>query len=90
MNEGWVDPRKYLLAVRSKAESLGVQYIKGQVVEFESASLRETGYNPVRRLKRGLVRRLNYLEIFFVLFYLFSFYSQLNFRSTHLMGNYYQ
>ena len=29
MNEGWVDARKYLLAVRRKAMYLGVDYVNG-------------------------------------------------------------
>lgn len=35
MNEGWVDARKYLLAVRRKAIHIGVEYVKGEVIDFE-------------------------------------------------------
>lgn len=28
-NEGWVDPRKYLLAVRSKSKFLGTDFVNG-------------------------------------------------------------
>jgi hypothetical protein len=62
MNEGWVDPRKYLFAVRSKAQSLGVEYIRGQIVEFEFSDMMETGFNPVRKLKKGLVREMKELK----------------------------
>jgi hypothetical protein len=30
MNEGWVDARKYLLAVRRKAMYMGVDYVNGK------------------------------------------------------------
>ena len=58
MNEGWVDPKKYLFAVRYKAQSLGVEYVRGQLVEFEFSSMNETGYGSVRQLKKGLVREI--------------------------------
>lgn len=34
LNEGWVDPRKYLLAVRSKAKFLGVDFFDGKGLIF--------------------------------------------------------
>lgn len=34
-NEGWVDSRKFLLAVRKKAIYLGADYVEGEVIEFE-------------------------------------------------------
>lgn len=37
MNEGWVDPRKYLLAVRKKATAMGAEFVNGELIGFESA-----------------------------------------------------
>lgn len=34
-NEGWVDSRKYLLAVREKAIYMGADYVEGEVIAFE-------------------------------------------------------
>jgi hypothetical protein len=55
MNEGWVDPRKYLLAVRTKAQSLGVHFKKGQLVGFEAEGFGDSPYSPVRKIKKALV-----------------------------------
>ena len=38
LNEGWVDPRKYLLAVRSKAAYLGTEFVTGKLIGFEGQS----------------------------------------------------
>ncbi|CAF0803240.1 unnamed protein product [Brachionus calyciflorus] len=35
-NEGWVDARKFLLAVRNKANFLGAEYVNGEVISFEN------------------------------------------------------
>ena len=54
MNEGWVDARKYLLAVRSKAIYLGVDYVKGQVIDFEEQE--NSGLiAPIRPINTALV-----------------------------------
>ncbi|KAJ6223921.1 hypothetical protein RDWZM_002466 [Blomia tropicalis] len=34
MNEGWLDPWSLLSAFKSKAQSLGVEYVEGEVVQF--------------------------------------------------------
>ncbi len=34
-NEGWLDSRKLLLAVRKKAIHLGADYVEGEVIKFE-------------------------------------------------------
>ena len=34
LNEGWVDARKYLLAVRKKAEYIGVEFVEGMSSSF--------------------------------------------------------
>jgi len=34
-NEGWLDSRKLLLAVRKKAIHLGADYVEGEVLKFE-------------------------------------------------------
>lgn len=34
-NEGWLDSRKFLLAVRKKALHIGAEYVEGEVTGFE-------------------------------------------------------
>ena len=46
LNEGWVDPRKYLLAVRSKSNYLGTDFVKGRFGLFKKKERLEIGdYN---------------------------------------------
>ena len=53
-----MDARKYLRAVRLKAQSLGVHFINGKLIDFEVDDQRHTQFSsPVRHLKRGLVRK---------------------------------
>ena len=40
MNEGWVDARKYLLAVRRKAMYLGVDYVNGTNFKLNKPSFK--------------------------------------------------
>lgn len=54
MNEGWVDARKYLLAVRRKAIFLGVDYVKGQVIDFEEQ--KDSSFiTPIKPINTALV-----------------------------------
>ena len=39
LNEGWVDPRKYLLAVRSKSNYLGTDFVKGRFRLFKKKKI---------------------------------------------------
>ncbi|XP_014672781.1 PREDICTED: FAD-dependent oxidoreductase domain-containing protein 1-like [Priapulus caudatus] len=59
-NEGWFDPWSLLSAFKKKAMSLGVQYIKGEVVGFEfekieGAMLAETD-EPYMKSKNVLIK----------------------------------
>lgn len=59
MNEGWVDPRKYLLAVRNKAANLGAEFFSGEVVEFTSQVPNQEEFvieGPIKQLKNATVR----------------------------------
>lgn len=56
MNEGWVDARKYLLAVRRKAIFLGVDYVKGQVIDFEEQ--KDSSFiTPIKPINTALVMK---------------------------------
>jgi hypothetical protein len=42
-NEGWIDPVKYLIAVRKKATSMGAEYLEGELTSIEEDKVE---YNP--------------------------------------------
>jgi len=61
LNEGWVDSRKYLLAVRNKAAYLGAEFFDGEVVEFSSKVSNQEDFiieGPIKQLKNATVKML--------------------------------
>ena len=65
-NEGWFDPWLFLAALKTKAASLGVQFVKGEVVGFKGDVLRTTV---------GNMTRMNILQVgtWIYVFYLYVF-----------------
>jgi hypothetical protein len=59
LNEGWIDARKYLMAVRNKAAYLGAEFFAGEVVEFSSRIPNQEEFvieGPIKQLKNAIVR----------------------------------
>ena len=53
-NEGWFDPWLLLQALRNKATSLGTQYVKGEVVGFNTDDYRMLGYDGNVQIRKRL------------------------------------
>lgn len=54
-NEGWLDSRRYLTAMRCKAESLGAKFLKGNLVGFEANPFEDNPYAAFRHISKALV-----------------------------------
>lgn len=54
-NEGWLDSRKFLLAVRKKALHIGADYVEGEVTAFETKSQNEGVINSSLSYDTALV-----------------------------------